>query len=36
MTTEEFTQLIEILSLPVQALIEEQESGVEVSNLLDK
>lgn len=35
MTTEEFNQLIEILSLPVQALIEEQESGVEVSNLLD-
>ena len=36
MTTEEFDQLIEILRLPVQVLIEEQESGVEVSNLLDK
>ena len=36
MTTEEFKQLIEILKLPVQALLEEQERGVEVSNLLDK
>lgn len=35
MTTEEFNQLIEILRLPIQALLEEQESGVEVSNLLD-
>lgn len=36
MTTEEFNQLIEILNLPIQILLEEQESGVEVSNLLDK
>ena len=36
MTTEEFNQLIKILSLPIQILLEEQESGVEVSNLLDK
>ena len=35
-TDSAFETLIEILSTPVLILLNEQESGVEVSNLLDK